>query len=107
VEVLFSLEDIDSQILSKDSKIYSPLKTRQIAKCVHCKRLTNNISKLTQKQLQIQRDKMVAIRNLGMKQKSKNSVKVLNQSIRRKNQQIQHYKKRLKQLSALKRLSLN
>ncbi len=84
----------------------SPLKTRQLAKCKNCKQLNKRMIDMKRRQLELQRDRIIAIRNLRMKQKNKGAIKTLNQSIRRKNKQIEQYKtKATGYASAEKRLA--
>ena len=81
----------------------SPLKTRQLAKCNNCKLLKQNLRDMREKQLKIQRDRMIAIRNLRMKQKDKRAKKTLNQKIKRKNEQIERHKSKLSEFSSAKK----
>lgn len=70
----------------------SPLKTRQVANCANCKRLRDSRTEMRKKLTEMQRDKIVAIRNTKIQQKKKGAIKILNQSIKRKNEQIKCYK---------------
>ena len=87
----------------KNMAFKSPLKTRQLAKCNNCKLLKQNLRDVREKQLKIQRDRMIAIRNLRMKQKDKRAKKTLNQKIKRKNEQIERHKSKLSEFSSAKK----